>query len=189
MKEPKKFEDRSDVPIAKATTMIMMTVKEQRAEKERNVSDAKEEQEEARETTVRTDSLFASYHLKLAASNPFANNTKKFSSSKNPFARTAGMTRDRSMHKSNSFFDRVDASMESNGNTARDRGQKTGRTKQSTLFGLTKPKSSNGNFTMPTPSPAFADEQDNDDDDEGVPDSQSEHRGSNAAGTKPANTP
>ncbi|UZJ57506.1 hypothetical protein CBS101457_006826 [Exobasidium rhododendri] len=92
--------------------------------------------------------------------NPFANNAKKISSSKNPFARTAGMTRDRSMHKSTSFFDRVDASMDS-GNipSNKEKSAPGNRVKQATLIGMMKSSINPANSTaLPTPSPAFADE-------------------------------
>lgn len=89
------------------------------------------------------------------------------SSSKNPFARTAGMTRDRSMHKSTSFFDRVDASMDSNAKDSTSQKSKGNKVKQSTLFSSmakTKP--------APAATPAFASQQgDNDDEDDITPSS------------------
>lgn len=63
------------------------------------------------------------------------------------------MTRDRSMHKSSSFFDRVDASMESADKSSAT-ALKAGRVKQATLFGMAKAKA-----TRPTASPAFADDE------------------------------
>lgn len=64
------------------------------------------------------------------------------------------MTRDRSMHKSSSFFDRVDASLE----LPKEASRKI-RVKQSTLFDMTKPKTS----TPASTAPAFADDDDDDD--------------------------
>lgn len=64
----------------------------------------------------------------------------------NPFAATRGMTRDRSMHKSSSFFERVDkaATQTSSG------GQKATKAKQMTLTGFKK---------QPSLTPAFAESQ------------------------------
>lgn len=64
------------------------------------------------------------------------------------------------MHKSTSFFERVDASMDSSSNTVNGNAIKTkpAKVKQTTLFGLTKPK-----ITAPTAvsvSPAFAADED-----------------------------
>lgn len=64
------------------------------------------------------------------------------------------MTRDRSMHKSTSFFERVDASME----IPKEESRKT-KVKQSTLFNMTKPKTTT---TPASTAPAFAEEQEED---------------------------
>lgn len=106
-----------------------------------------------------------------AATSPFANKTNNSfakpqtaassnTTAKNPFARTAGMTRDKSMHKSNSFFDRVEnVTQQANANAkAPSRQSSMGKTKQTTLFGITrtsKPKST----PAPTATPAFGDEE------------------------------
>ncbi|CAO1632963.1 unnamed protein product [Parajaminaea phylloscopi] len=62
---------------------------------------------------------------------------------RNPFARQPGMTRDRSMHKSNSFFDRAEADLSapsaaagSSGGGGGGKGGAGKKTKQATLFGL-----------------------------------------------------
>jgi chromosome transmission fidelity protein 4 len=82
----------------------------------------------ARESTV--TSPFSNKTNKTFPKPPMASTT---TASKNPFARTAtaGMTRDKSLHKSNSFFDRVDTA---NARSAPSGAQKT---KQATLFGMT----------------------------------------------------
>ncbi|PWN36676.1 uncharacterized protein FA14DRAFT_117612 [Meira miltonrushii] len=104
-----------------------------------------------------------------AATSPFANKTNNSfakpqaaassnKTAKNPFARTAGMSRDKSMHKSNSFFDRVEnVTQQANANAKPPSRQSSmGKTKQTTLFGITrtsKPKST------PTATPAFGDQE------------------------------
>lgn len=98
----------------------------------------------------------------MTALNPFANKAKKVSSSKNPFARTAGMTRDRSMHKSTSFFDRVDASMDNNAKDTTSQKSKGNKVKQSTLFSSMTRTKPNG----PAATPAFASQQEEDDNDD-----------------------
>lgn len=54
---------------------------------------------------------------------------------RNPFARQPGMIRDRSMHKSNSFFDRAEADL-SAPPPAAPAASKAKKTKQATLFGM-----------------------------------------------------
>ncbi|KDN45737.1 hypothetical protein K437DRAFT_274137 [Tilletiaria anomala UBC 951] len=90
------------------------------------------------------------------SNNPFLTNKPA-----NPFAKTAsGSHRERSMHKSNSFFDRVDA-VEGTGMTIAERARK-----QSTLFGFAsskvqkkKPDANKQQSTSPAATPAFADTQ------------------------------
>lgn len=94
-------------------------------------------------------------------SSPFTNKTGSSSftaptmsaSGKNPFARTAAMTRDRSMHKSNSFFDRVDVAAPPATVVSRPKA------KQATLFDISARHPSGSRSTsMSAATPAFADE-------------------------------
>lgn len=71
-----------------------------------------------------------------STSNPFNKTTLSSSTAKsNPFARQPGMIRDRSMHKSNSFFDRAEADLTQDAATAQRSASGSKKTKQSTLFG------------------------------------------------------
>ncbi|MCO5546925.1 hypothetical protein L7F22_000364 [Adiantum nelumboides] len=76
---------------------------------------------------------------------PFTSSSSSSAAKKtNPFAATRGMTRDRSMHKSSSFFERVDKAA-----TQQSAGAKAGKGKQTTLMG----------FKKPSLTPAFAESQ------------------------------
>lgn len=99
-----------------------------------------------------------------SSKNPFNKTTLGATSSaaanRNPFARQPGMTRDRSMHKSMSFFDRAEAdltagSAANNGKGSGNAGSK--KTKQSVLFGG---KGAQGKAKELTSTPAFGETQD-----------------------------
>jgi hypothetical protein len=67
------------------------------------------------------------------------------------------MTRDRSMHKSQSFFDRVDASSKEGGEKT-SKKSKIKQTKQSTLFGMTTARPKDTATVQTHITPAFGDE-------------------------------
>jgi chromosome transmission fidelity protein 4 len=104
---------------------------------------------------------------------PFANKTNNSFSrpqaaasstttAKNPFARTAGMSRDKSMHKSNSFFDRVENVTQQSNAKPPSKQSSMGKTKQTTLFGITRTsRQPNSSKSTPTPAatPAFGDQE------------------------------
>ena len=91
----------------------------------------------------------------IAGGNPF----QRKPAGSNPFARAPGnITRDRSMHKSNSFFERVDA-VESGKPIAEPAAKK----KQSKLFGFTsKAQKEQKTTDAAAPTPAFAETQEPD---------------------------
>ncbi|PWN27942.1 hypothetical protein BDZ90DRAFT_251484 [Jaminaea rosea] len=109
-----------------------------------------------------------------STSNPFSKPSLTNGTARpgNPFARQPGMTRDRSMHKSSSFFDRAEAHLSGTGaaaEAASGSSSKKGKTKQSTLFGMAgangsgRSKPSSTASSVPAPTPAWGETQQSED--------------------------